>query len=79
METGYSRLLIHEFIIPAVNAHWEATSLDICMMALLGSQERTLEEWTALLSKVGLTIKRIWSTSSASQSLIECEVPFIGL
>ncbi|KAL5371008.1 hypothetical protein PMIN06_012790 [Paraphaeosphaeria minitans] len=49
MDPGYSKLLIHENIIPSKGAEWEATALDIMMATLLSSKERTEEEWYALL------------------------------
>ncbi|KAL5402407.1 hypothetical protein PMIN04_012993 [Paraphaeosphaeria minitans] len=49
MEPGYSKLLIHENIIPSKGAEWEATALDIMMATLLSSKDRTEEEWYALL------------------------------
>lgn len=73
MEPGYSKLLIHENIVPSKGAEWEATALDIIMATLLSSKERTEEEWYALLEapELGLKISGIWKVSGA-ESLIEC-------
>ncbi|KAF4231161.1 hypothetical protein CNMCM8980_005112 [Aspergillus fumigatiaffinis] len=76
MKPGYSRLLIHEHVIPETDAHWEATALDMVMLTLLSAQERTRAAWYNLIEKeAGLNINKIWSGGKGSQSLIECELP----
>lgn len=59
MKPGYSRLLINENVIPPRNATWEATALDILMMTLLASRERTEQDWRSLLGQAGLKITKI--------------------
>ena len=54
--TGDSTILIDEMVMPAKGAHWHATSLDISMMAILASLERTESHWRALLDSAGLKI-----------------------
>ncbi|KAL5402566.1 hypothetical protein PMIN03_010564 [Paraphaeosphaeria minitans] len=73
MKPGYSKLLIHENILPRKGAEWEATALDIMMAAMLSSRERTKDEWYALLEapELRLKISGIWNVSGA-ESLIEC-------
>jgi hypothetical protein len=44
MKQGYSKLLINEIIIPDQGAESEATGLDMMMMTLFSSKERTMEE-----------------------------------
>jgi hypothetical protein len=76
MKPGYSRLLIHEHVIPETGAYWEATALDMVMLTLLSAQERTRAAWYNLIEKeAGLNINKIWSGGKGSQSLIECELP----
>ncbi|KAF4221569.1 hypothetical protein CNMCM5878_008817 [Aspergillus fumigatiaffinis] len=76
MKPGYSRLLIHEHVIPETDAHWEATALDMVMLTLLSAQERTRAAWYNLIEKeAGLNINKIWSGGKGSQSLIECGLP----
>ncbi|KAL5411980.1 hypothetical protein PMIN06_009449 [Paraphaeosphaeria minitans] len=72
MKPGYSKLLIHENIIPSKGAEWEATALDIMMAAMLSSKERTKDEWYALLEapELRLKISYIWEVSGA-ESLIK--------
>ncbi|KAL2174027.1 S-adenosyl-L-methionine-dependent methyltransferase [Thermothelomyces heterothallicus CBS 202.75] len=76
MRPGYSRLLINENVIPGTNADWQATALDLMVMALLSSRERTEEDWRRLLEGAGLKIVKIWSTDKQNgvESLIECEL-----
>jgi hypothetical protein len=76
MERGYSKLLINENVIPDVQAHWEATALDMMMMALFASKERTATQWKHLLEdRAGLKIVKIWGVGNGVESLIECELP----
>lgn len=72
MKPGYSKLLINENVIPDTGAHWETTALDIMMLTLLSSRERTRENWEDLLGKGGLKIEKIWSARNGAESLIEC-------
>ncbi|RMZ02274.1 hypothetical protein D0860_07277 [Hortaea werneckii] len=82
MEPGYSKLLIHENCIPALGAHWEATALDMMMLGLVASKERTEHEWREL---IGATVRQdgyrlrvvgIWGDGEEEgvESLIECEL-----
>ncbi|KAH7034612.1 hydroxyindole O-methyltransferase [Microdochium trichocladiopsis] len=76
MKPGYSKLLINEQVIPARNAHWEATCLDILMMSLLSSKERTEAEWRNLVevqTGANLRIVRFWSVGNGVENLIEIE------
>ena len=74
MTPGYSKLLINENVIPSTNAYWESTSLDIVMMAIFSSMERTEKQWHALVGSAGLKITKIWTAQRGVQSLIECEL-----
>ncbi|KAH6872037.1 O-methyltransferase-domain-containing protein [Thelonectria olida] len=75
MKHGYSKLLIHEFVMPRTGAHWEATSLDLIMMSLVSAKERTETEWYSLIESVlGLKIVDIWQGGEGAESLIECEL-----
>ncbi|ORX92631.1 O-methyltransferase-domain-containing protein, partial [Clohesyomyces aquaticus] len=63
MKPGYSKLLINENIIPDTGADWQATALDIMMLTLFSSKERTKADWYRLLEspEFGLKITGIWS------------------
>ncbi|KAF2646829.1 S-adenosyl-L-methionine-dependent methyltransferase [Massarina eburnea CBS 473.64] len=76
MKRGYSKLLINENVIPDKDADWQATALDVLMMALFASKERTLTQWRQLLEtpELGLRIVRVWSAEHSQESLIECEL-----
>ena len=71
MEKGYSKLLINDYVVPDVGASWRVTCLDLCMMALLASCERTEAQWHELLRSVGLKITGIWTKEPGVESLIE--------
>jgi hypothetical protein len=74
MKPGYSKLLINEMVIPSTRGHWEQTSLDITMMALLSSKERTEGAWRSLIQSIPrLNIQKIWYGGEGNESLIECE------
>jgi hypothetical protein len=75
MKPGYSRLLINENIIPDKSADWQATALDMMMITLFSSKERTLGDWHRLLEdpELGLRIAGIWSVENSQESLIELE------
>ncbi|KAK1464069.1 O-methyltransferase [Colletotrichum melonis] len=75
MRAGYSRLLINENVIPSKGADWQVTALDMVVMTVFASRERTEEEWYQLLEgAAGLSIVKIWSRGEGSESLIECEL-----
>ena len=75
MKKGYSKLLINEHVIPSVGANWEATYLDLYMMILFGSRERTEDDWRVLLEeKCGVRIVKIWNPGNGVEGIIECEV-----
>ncbi|KAF5871803.1 putative o-methyl transferase b protein [Botrytis fragariae] len=66
-----SAILIDEMVIPETGAHWHATQIDLVMMTVLASTERTEGEWLALLASVGLQAKRIVKyTASLGDSII---------
>ena len=74
MEPGYSKILIHECVVADRDASWQHTALDICMMALFSTQERTEREWRELLDSVGLRVTGIWSKGKGNLSLIEAMI-----
>ncbi|CEF75723.1 hypothetical protein FGSG_10331 [Fusarium graminearum PH-1] len=76
MERGYSKLLIHEHVVPLTNASWETTAKDILMMAMFSAGERSEVQWRDLLeAKAGLRITSIWQLDLPDEYLIECELP----
>ena len=71
MKKGYSKLLIHEWVLPDVGAPLQGSLLDTIMMTLLGGCERTETMWRDILGKAGLKIEKIWVDKVDSESLIE--------
>lgn len=60
MSPGYSKLLIHEMIVPEKGADIVHATLDIAMMCFGGGKERTAKQWTQLLESAGLIISGMW-------------------
>ncbi|KAI3055099.1 hypothetical protein CBS147353_11362 [Aspergillus niger] len=76
MKQGYSKLLINENVLPVTGAHWETTGLDMMMLTLFSSQERTEKMWYDLIeNRASLKIVKIWSGGKGVESVIECELP----
>ncbi|KAJ5500802.1 O-methyltransferase family 2 [Penicillium expansum] len=75
MKPGYSRLLINENVVPNTGAHWETTGLDMLMLALFSSEQRTSTAWYDLVERrAGLKIVKVWSAGKGVESVIECEL-----
>ncbi|GLA74427.1 hypothetical protein AtubIFM55763_005670 [Aspergillus tubingensis] len=75
LKPRYSRLLINEFVVPETGAHWEITGLDMMMLGLFSSEQRTRAAWYDLIERrAGLRIVQIWSAGAGVESVIECEV-----
>jgi hypothetical protein len=81
MAPGYSKLLISEYVIPDGGGpngggDWETTYLDLYMMVLFGSRERTERDWRELLEgRCGLKITAVFNPGNGIEGVIECEVP----
>ncbi|KAL8741706.1 MAG: hypothetical protein Q9190_005720 [Brigantiaea leucoxantha] len=88
MKPEYSRLLIHEMVIPALGSGsndgatggghrrnvWAAVS-DINQMGACASFERTEAEWAELLGEVGLEFKKVWYPQDpAAAAVIEARL-----
>lgn len=68
-----SMILIDDMVIPATGTHWHATRVDMTMMSVLASRERTIEQWHVLLEKAGLKVNQIYTyTESLRDRIIEC-------
>ncbi|KAI1196277.1 putative O-methyltransferase [Nemania serpens] len=66
MTPGYSKLLIHEMIVPEKGASMVHATLDIAMMCFGGGKERTAKQWEQLLEVAGLRVSGIWPGPEAS-------------
>lgn len=60
MKPGYSKLLLHEMIVPEKGATNFHAILDLTMMGFNSGQERTEKEWKALLTKAGFQDIKVW-------------------
>ncbi|KAK0714772.1 O-methyltransferase-domain-containing protein [Lasiosphaeris hirsuta] len=76
MTPGYSKLLINKNVIPSLRGQIrKQTCMDLYMMVMFGSRERTEEDWRGLLEgKCGLKICNIWNPGNGVEGIVECEV-----
>ncbi|KAK5994190.1 O-methyltransferase asqD [Cladobotryum mycophilum] len=61
MKPGYSKLLIHEMILPEQGAATFYSMLDMTMMSFNSGMERSKRLWTELIDKAGLKVVKFWS------------------
>ncbi|KAI1176536.1 putative O-methyltransferase [Nemania sp. FL0916] len=61
MKPGYSKLLIHDMIIPEQGASLFHSMLDMNMMVFNSGMERTEKQWGELISMAGLKVARFWT------------------
>lgn len=73
MKPGYSKVLIHDYILPAQNALQAATFSDIYMMSLFSAAEKTEYQFRSICESVGLEVTGIWKRASPedTESVIE--------
>lgn len=71
MESGYSRMLIDDYVLPDTKAPVRGASMDLLMMLFCGGIERTRRQWDALLERCGLRVERVWGNRSDYESIIE--------
>ena len=74
LERDYSKILIHDAIIPSQGAGWQVTGSDLCMLALACAAERTAAQWRLLLGDVGLKLVKIWDCDGSPEKIIEAEL-----
>ncbi|KAF2964871.1 hypothetical protein GQX73_g8704 [Xylaria multiplex] len=74
MTKGYSRLLIVDIVVPVTGASAIQSAMDVEMMALLSSHERTEAMWTKLISDAGLKLIKIWHDGRGNEGLVEAEL-----
>lgn len=69
----HATVLLLEAVLPdGPDNHW-AKTLDVTMLALTGGRERTLDQYDALLTQAGLTLRQVTPTATAF-SVIEASV-----
>ena len=74
MTKGYSTLLLSENVIPATGCHPHLSALDLTMMTLFSSQERTERHWRELLESEGLKLVTVHTVPSCLKSVLQVEV-----
>lgn len=74
MQPGYSKLIIHELILPEVGASRAQCEIDLCMMLFNGGVERSQSQWTALLTQAGFEKLKFWQKYSEHDGVIEAAV-----
>ncbi len=70
-----SVILIDDMVLPNSNVHWQATQLDITLMASLASVERTKAQWLTLLERAGLKVVNIYTYTVSLQDSIIVAAP----
>lgn len=74
MEPGYSKLLIHDWVLSDQGASMLMTSMDLCMMAVSGGEERSLAKHRKYMEAAGLCITKVYDLEDGkTESIIECE------
>jgi hypothetical protein len=74
MKKGYSKVLVNDFVVPNVGAHWVQTCLDWELMASLGARHRTEAEHQKLYEGAGLKVTGLWRHPQSLDALIELEL-----
>jgi demethylsterigmatocystin 6-O-methyltransferase len=65
-----SRILIDEVVPPNQGVHWQASQMDLTMMAALGAKERTKEEWNSLVDSAGLKVLQVYTYTLTLQNSV---------
>lgn len=74
MDSAYSCLVIHEFVLPDVNAGPIEGFVDLVMMTTCDGKERTEGDWHALLGKAGFKIENIFKAEIGETAVIEASI-----
>lgn len=71
-----SKVLIYGNFIPDTGADWEATGIDLVIVATLGSTpKRSRQHWVVMISRAGRKEVKVWTPGLVKgQSLIKCEM-----
>ncbi|KAK8045535.1 O-methyltransferase [Apiospora rasikravindrae] len=74
LRPGYSRLLIHDHVLPETGAQPLQTSFDLTMMMCVSGKERSEGQWRILLESAGFKVVRVWRSPLAIQGVLEAEL-----
>lgn len=75
MVPGYSRVLVHDNVVPAQGASLIQTASDLIMMCGFSGKERFEENFRQLFDSVGMRVTGIWTRAPGEQSVVEAMVP----
>lgn len=70
-----SYTLIDEMILPNLRPHWQATVVDLTMMANFAAMERSEKQWYELLDSAGLRMERIYTYTEELRNSVIVAVP----
>ena len=74
MRPGYSKLLLHELILPETGASAFAAMLDFAMLHSNSGMERSGRQWSSLLERAGLELVKFWIDDEDADGIIEAVV-----
>ena len=74
MKPGYSKLLIHEMILPEQGASALHVILDLTMMTFNSGMERTGKQWKVLLESAGFEVLKVWTPEEDADGILEAVV-----
>ncbi|KAL1879029.1 hypothetical protein Plec18167_004325 [Paecilomyces lecythidis] len=75
MKAGYSKLFIHELIVPQRHAGTWMVTQDFNMLTLCGTRERTEAQWRDLLKEAGLRVSNVYyPDDGVSEGVVEAEL-----
>ncbi len=81
MTPGYSKVLLHEMIVPELGASTFHAMLDMTMMAFNAGMERTERQWRELLDKAGFEVVKVWAPMQEDadgivEAMVKADAPF---
>lgn len=71
MTPGYSKLLLHELILPDQGASSFQSILDLTMMTFNGGMERSQKQWRLLLERAGFEVIKFWIPEEDADGIVE--------
>ncbi|KAL9084574.1 MAG: hypothetical protein Q9165_007999 [Trypethelium subeluteriae] len=74
MKPGYSKLLIHDLILPDTGANAYQTIWDMTMMSFNSGMERSRSQWQRLLEKAGFEVVKFWVQNEDADGIVEAVV-----
>lgn len=78
MTPGYSKLLLHELILPDQGASPFQAVLDLAMMTFNAGMERSQKQWQHLLEMAGFQVVKFWVPEEDADGIVEAIVPHEG-